>query len=459
VFQDTASALFGVAGLQVTDVQAGPGGALEVWAVTDWPGSAACPDCGALSDRPHETVLARPRDARRAGDPVDLRWVKRRWKCTEESCERRTFTERLPQVPPRCRVTARLREQAAREVAERGITPAEAARHAGLSWPTVHDAFAARADRVLGPAPAPVAHLGIDEHRRGRPRWRTDDETGEYVQLADRWHTCFYDLSGKQGMLGQAEGRTADDAAYWLAGAAPAWLDAVRVVAIDMCTIYASAVRRMLPGAVIAVDLFHVVQLAVKTAGDVRRRAVREKYGRRGKSGDPEYGVKNLLIRNLENLTPAQFAKIIETLDADEAGQQIALAWIAKEKLRAALNLRARATGSAPCERQVRDRLFAFYDWCAQNEAIPELLSLARTISRWEDEIVAAVLTGVTNATSESLNRLAKLEARMAYGFRNPASQRRRVRIACTRGARRNQSRTATARRTRLVSSGLPNPG
>ena len=266
MFQDTASALFGVAGLQVTDVQARPGGAVQVWAVTDWPGAAACPDCGALSDRPHETVLARPRDARRAGDQVDLRWVKRRWKCPQESCERRTFTERLPQVPPRCRVTARLREQAAREVADRGITPAEAPRHAGLSWPVVHDAFAARADRVLGPAPAPVAHQGIDEHRRGRPRWRTDEATAEYVQLADRWHTCFYDLSGKQGMLGQAEGRTADDTAYWLAGAAPAWRDAVRVVAIDMCTIYASAVRRMLPGAVIAVDLFHVVQLAVKTA-------------------------------------------------------------------------------------------------------------------------------------------------------------------------------------------------
>lgn len=459
MFQDTASALFGVEGLRVTDAQAGPGGALEVWAVTDWPGAAACPDCGALSDRPHETVVARPRDARRAGDPVDLRWVKRRWKCAQESCERKTFTERLPQVPPRRRVTERLREQAAREVEERGVTPAEAARHAGLSWPTVHGAFAGAADAALEQEHATVAHLGIDEHRRGRPRWRLDAETGEYAQLADRWHTCFYDLSGEQGMLGQVEGRTADDAAHWLAGAAPAWRDAVRVVAIDMCAIYASAVRRMLPGAVIAVDLFHVVQLAVKTLGDVRRRAIREKYGRRGKSGDPEYGIKNLLARNLENLKPAQFERVIETLDADADGQQIALAWIAKEKLRDVLNLRARVTGSAPCERQVRDRLFAFYDWCAQNEAVPELISLARTISRWEGEIVTAVLTGVTNARSESLNRIAKLEARMAYGFRNPANQRRRVRIACTRGTRRNQSRTATARKTRPVSSGLPNPG
>jgi transposase len=73
--------------------------------------------------------------------------------------------------------------------------------------------------------------------------------------------------------LGQAEGRTADDAAYWLAGATPAWRDAVQVVTIDMCSIYLSAVRRMLPGAAVAADLFHVVRLAVKTLGDVRRRA------------------------------------------------------------------------------------------------------------------------------------------------------------------------------------------
>jgi len=90
-----------------------------------------------------------------------------------------------------------------------------------------------------------------------------------------------------------------------------------------------------------------------------------------------------------------------------------------------------------PCERQVRDRLFSFYDWCAQHDDIPELVTLARTISRWEDEITAAVITGMTNAAAESLNRLAKLEARHAYGFRNPVNQRRRVRTACTRGTRR----------------------
>jgi hypothetical protein len=190
----------------------------------------------------------------------------------------------------------------------------------------------------------------------------------------------------------------------------------------------------------------------------VRRRVVRARYGRRGRCGDPEYGIKNLLVRNLEHLSPAQFAKIIDTLDRDRYGQEIAAAWIAKEELRDTLNPRARITGSVPCERQVRDRLFAFYDWRARHDDIPELITLARTNSRREDEITAAVITGITNATSESLNRLAKLEARLAYGFRNPPNQRRRVRIACTRGHRR-RSHTATHKRTHPVTGRRPDPG
>ncbi len=160
-------------------------------------------------------------------------------------------------------------------------------------------------------------------------------------------------------------------------------------------------------------------------------------------------------MRNLENLSAAQFAKVMDTLGGDRHGQQILAAWIGKEKLRDALNLRARITRSTPCERDVRGRLFAFYDWCAQNDDIPELVTLARTVSRWEDEIVAAVLTGVSNARSEALNRIAKLEARRAYSFRKPANQRRRVRTACTRG----RVPVRTKSRSPLVSGRPPDPG
>jgi hypothetical protein len=45
----------------------------------------------------------------------------------------------------------------------------------------------------------------------------------------------------------------------------------------------------------------------------------------------------------------------------------------------------------------------------------------------------------------------------MTYGFRNPANQRRRVRIACTRGTR--QPRTTNGKKTRLVTNRQPDPG
>ena len=40
--------------------------------------------------------------------------------------------------------------------------------------------------------------------------------------------------------------------------------------------------------------------------------------------------------------------------------------------------------------------IFSAYHWCAANDDVPELLTLARTISTWETELVRAVLTGAS---------------------------------------------------------------
>jgi hypothetical protein len=82
-----------------------------------------------------------------------------------DGCYRRkTFTERVPAGAAAMPAHAAAAGAGRAEVAGRGITPAGAARHAGISWPVAHEAFAAAADPVLERAPAPVAHLGIDEH-------------------------------------------------------------------------------------------------------------------------------------------------------------------------------------------------------------------------------------------------------------------------------------------------------
>ncbi len=89
-----------------------------------------------------------------------------------------------------------------------------------------------------------------------------------------------------------------------------------------------------------------------------------------------------------------------------------------------------------PTQHQISTRLWAFYRWCADT-TIPELHRLAATIQAWWPPIEAFILTGITNAASEGINRLIKLEARNAFGFRNPINQRLRSRCASIRAALR----------------------
>jgi transposase len=94
------------------------------------------------------------------------------------------------------------------------------------------------AEQVFPAEPDPVPVLGIDEIRRGRPRWVLDETTGAWQTAVDRWHVGFVDLCAGQGLLGQVEGRNAQVVIDWLAARDRASRDAVRYVAIEMCTIF-----------------------------------------------------------------------------------------------------------------------------------------------------------------------------------------------------------------------------
>jgi transposase len=457
-----ATLLLDLDGLAVQSVERTASGGRLVRVVTADETAAACPACGVISVRVKEYVCTRPRDLPQGRDRVDLVWRKRRWYCCEPLCRRQSFTESLPSVGAGARLTSRLRAHAGDLVVD-GIcaTVAVAGRWCGVSWPTVMGAVRTQAGEVLDEAPAPVGVLGIDEVRRGRPRWREGEPTGSITGspgpdarepdaptvaepagaerepakarvLADRWHVGFTDISGGQGMLAQVEGRTADDVAYWLAKQSPAWRAGIRFVAIDMCTVFVSAIRRYLPDTTIVVDRFHVVKLAGDAVTEVRRRITMTTRGRRGRASDPEWKIRNLLHRNKEHLTPKAFAKLWNTLiDLGNPGITILKAWIAKDLLRQLLAL----TGTHPDRSMISHRLTRFYTWCA-DAGIPELERLATTISTWWPTIEASLQTGITNAASEGYNRVVKLDARNAYGYRNPENQRLRTRCATTRRTR-----------------------
>ncbi|MFB6398656.1 ISL3 family transposase, partial [Polymorphospora sp. 2-325] len=328
------------------------------------------------------------------------------------------------------RLTSRLRQAAGAAVADAGRTIVQAARDHGISWPVVAAAFTAHAKRVLPAEPEPVAVLGIDEVRRGKPRWIWDTPAGSWTVTADRWHVGFCDLSGGQGLLAQVEGRTTAAVTGWLTARPPAWRERVQAVAIDMCTVFKSAIRQVLPHAVLVVDHFHVVQLANRAVTEVRRRMTLIQRGRRGRGSDPEWRMRNRLTRSAARMPGKHVDRLVDTLDALPAaiGAPILAAWNAKEDL---LDLLATAR-TQPNREHVHRLLYRFYARCAASD-LPELHRLATTIETWWPQILAFLTTGITNAGSEGTNRVIKTVARDAYGFRNPENQRLRTRTATTR--------------------------
>jgi transposase len=436
-----ASRLLDLSGLAVDRIESDAFGGRVVHIVTADETASACPSCGVLSVCLKARVCTRPRDIPYGTRVLRLIWHKRRWRCKEPLCPRASFTESLPAVRRRSRLTTRLRTELGYAVAEQGRVVSESAAHYGVDWAIVHNAFVAHVKAPLAAPLPPVKVLGIDETRRGRPVFAQDPDTKRWVLVCDRWHTGFVDAAGTGGLLAQVEGRTSAATIAWLNAQPQSWRAGITHVTTDLSASYAKAVRDALPGAVLVADRFHVVQLANQMVTDVRQRVIREAEGRRGRKTDPAWAARRRLLTAQERLRPETFVKMWNSLiDTGDAGVQILQAYIVKEELRALLAL----AGANPERRVIRARLDSFYQQAAATDA-PEAQRLAATVEAWWPAIEAGITTGYSNARSEGYNRLAKHQGRDAFGFRNAVNQRRRIRWACTR-----QNRRASAVRRRL---------
>jgi transposase len=428
-----ASRLLGLEGLGVQRVESDAFGGRVVHVVTADETASACPSCGVLSVTLKGLACTRPRDIPYGTTRLRLIWHKRRWRCKERLCSRASFTESLPAVRARSRLTTRLRAELGSAVAEQQRCVSEAAAHYGASWPIVHAAFVEHVRVPLAAPLPPVKVLGIDETRRGRPVFAQDPDTGRWVLVRDRWHTGFVDAAGTGGLLAQVEGRTSAATVAWLNAQPASWRAGITHVTIDLSASYAKAVREALPDAVLVADRFHLVALGSDMLTQVRQRVIRETEGRRGRKTDPAWAARRRLLTGHERLRPETFAKMWNSLiDTGDAGVQILQAYTVKEDLRSLLDL----AGTNPERHVIRTRLDGFYQQAAATDA-PEAHRLAATVEAWWPAIEAGLLTGYSNSRSEGYNRLAKHQGRNAFGFRNPVNQRRRIRWACTRQYRR----------------------
>jgi transposase len=425
--ENGTSILFGLPGVAVDRVErVSVDGELVrlVHVVTAASSAAGCPQCGVVSTSVKQRRTTRPRDLPYGEEPLVVRWRKRQYRCREQACERKVFTESVAEIPAGARLTGRLCRLLARQVAS-GRSVSAVAAELGVSWPVAHRHYVDYAGRLLTEPAAPVV-LGIDETRRGKPKWIQGD-SGKWART-ERFETNFTDLSGDGRLLGQVAGRTGKAVTGWLDDRGQDWRNQVAFVAIDPCAVYRSAVTKALPHAVIVVDHFHLVRLANQAVTRVRQRVTRQVYGRRGTTRDPAWANRRRLLRGRERLSDQAYDRMWSEILTQEATGELLATWIAKEELRFLLSL----ARTQPARSEVSNRLFAFYDWCGRAD-VPEVTTLARTIEAWWPQILAFIDTGITNAATEANNRLIKDAARIAFGFRNLGNQRRRVRLHCKR--------------------------
>jgi transposase len=385
-----------------------------------------CRGCG-VSATPHGRRTVRVRDLPIGGRPVVLLWCKRLWRCREEACSVRTWTEQADAIRPRAVLTERARAEACRRVGKDAHAVAAVARDLGVGWATIMRAVADYGTPLVDDPRRldGVAALGLDE---------TSFLKATRV-APTRYVTGLVDL--EQGrLLDVVADRTRTAVDRWLHARTLDWLDQVTTVALDPWRGYASALVVPLGHATVVVDHFHAIKLANTVVDQVRRRVQQATLGHRGRKRDPLYRIRKLLGTAAEQLTSRGRMRLRAGLAAGDPDGEVVAAWQGKELLRAVYAASDLADARAALER--------FYRW-ADGVGVAELSRLARTVRAWEVEILAFHATGgCSNGPTEAVNLLIKKVKRVGHGFRNFSNYRLRLLLHC--GVRWQTHRTVRLR-------------
>jgi len=375
---------------------------LEIETVPDVMG---CVACGVIAESKGRRVVDLV-DAPWAGVPVTLRWHKRRWICHEQHCEVNTFTEEHPGIcAPRAKLTTRCTNWALNQLRREHASVAGLARQLGVSWDAVWsqmrpilEAKAADEFRFDG-----VTTLGVDEHI-----WH---HTFPHKAKGPKEFTGMVDLATdhrgrlRARLLDLVPGRSGPVYGQWLQDRGPAFRDGIDTATLDPFRGYKNAIDDHLQDATGVLDHFHVIQLANKAVDEVRRRVQHDTLGRRGRKGDPLYGILRVLRTGVERLKPRQWTRLQAGIQTDPRHQEVLDAYLAAQDLRAAYRINNTGNGRRKAQKILR----TFY-----RSPIPEIARLGRTLRRWKQEFLAYFSSGrASNGGTEAI--LCRCRHRMAY--------------------------------------------
>ncbi len=281
---------------------------------------AGCRSCGVLAEI-HDRLRVEVRDLPCFGRPARLIWLKRRWRCREDECPAKTWTEQVPDaVPTRAVLTVRAGADATRQVGELAQPVASVARELGVCWWTVMDAVRRHGTPLVE-----------DPERVGTVRALGIDETN--YQSAKPTHPTIYatgmvDLD-RRIVIDMVEGNAAKDLRRWCAEQEPSFLEAVEVVATDLTEHYRAGMSPYLDHTTRVADPFHVVRVANRCVDQVRRRVQNELTGHRGRKADPLFRIRKLLVSAAERLDEKGHERLMLGLRLGDPKDENLAAWLA----------------------------------------------------------------------------------------------------------------------------------
>ncbi len=418
---DRCDLLVGLDGFHVLEVVEQPGRVQVV--VESAPAPMGCLTCGVLvgSHGRRDVVLV---DVPCFGRPVQLVWRKRAWRCAQDECTGKAFTEQHADLArPRALLTTRAGWWALGQLRREHASVAGIARQLGTTWRTVWRAIKPLLEEMAADEArfSDVTALGVDEHIWHHVSTKPVKDGGRGPKELTGMVDLTRDQHGRvrARLLDLVPGRSGKAYADWLTARGDAFRQRVQVATLDPFHGYKNAIDHRLEDATAVLDAFHVVKLGTDAVDRCRRRIQQEIHGHRGRKDDPLYGIRTTLRAGAENLTDRQWERLQAAFAADKRHLAVWLAWSCAQQLRSAYRHERTAEG-----RKIAEKVIDSFPTCP----VPEIARLGRTLKQWREAFLAYFDTGrASNGGTEAVNGLIELHRRIARGFRNRGNYRLRM--------------------------------
>jgi len=312
----------------------------------------------------------------------------------------RYFRQRLPGIQP-CQRASEAFQEAIYQQHLDGINRSQLGRREGIGAATVERYFRHGLQRQFKqwhpPGCPPV--LGIDEHFFTRRK-------GYATTLCDLHRRKVYDVvlgrsePALEGYLERLEGKAQ-----------------VRVVCMDLASVYRSLVRKHFPNARIVADRFHVIR--------VINHHFLACWRDLDPAGSKNRGLLSLMRRHRHKLSPEQQQRLAVYLAAHPA-----LDLIYRFKQRLCYLLLKKHRTRQQCEKLAPRFLRAVYQ--LRQAGLAQLVQLGDTLHAWREEIACMWRFTRNNGITEGFHNKMELITRQAYGFRNFENYRMRVKVLCS---------------------------